>query len=77
MTCLATPSRSVLRDGDVGGIAVHIAARVLAAAEPREILVFRTVHDLVAESDITLRDRGIHRLKGIQGQWQLLAVAGH
>jgi class 3 adenylate cyclase len=55
---------------------VHIAARVMAAAAPEEILVSRTVHDLVTGSGILLRDRGIHRLKGVQGQWQLLAVAG-
>ena len=64
-----------LRDGDVGGIGVHIAARVLAAAASGEILVSRTVHDLVAGSGIALQDRGIHRLKGVQGDWQLLAVA--
>jgi class 3 adenylate cyclase len=61
-------------DGDVGGIGVHIAARVMAAAEPGEILVSRTVHDLVTGSGIALHDRGIHRLKGVQGDWQLLAV---
>ena len=60
----------------MGGIGVHIAARVMAAAEPGEILVSRTVHDLVSGSGIPLRDRGTHRLKGVQGQWQLLAVAG-
>jgi class 3 adenylate cyclase len=65
-----------LRNGDVGGIGVHIAARVMAVAAPGEILVSRTVHDLVAGSGIRLRDRGTHRLKGVQGQWQLLAVAG-
>jgi class 3 adenylate cyclase len=64
-----------LRDGDVGGIGVHIAARVMAAAASGEILVSRTVHDLVTGSGIALQDRGIHRLKGIQGDWQLLAVA--
>jgi class 3 adenylate cyclase len=63
-----------LRHGDVGGIGVHIAARVMAAAAPGEILVSRTVHDLISGSGILLRDRGIHRLKGVQGQWQLLAV---
>jgi class 3 adenylate cyclase len=66
-----------LRDGDVGGIGVHIAARVMAQAEPGEVLVSRTVHDLLAGSDITLQDRGTHRLKGVQGDWQLLAVADH
>jgi class 3 adenylate cyclase len=59
----------------VGGIGVHIAARVMAAAASGEILVSRTVHDLVTGSGIALQDRGIHRLKGIQGDWQLLAVA--
>jgi class 3 adenylate cyclase len=63
-------------DGDVGGIGVHIAARVMAAAEPGEVLVSRTVHDLVTGSGIALQDRGTHRLKGIQGDWQLLAVKG-
>jgi class 3 adenylate cyclase len=65
-----------LRDGDVGGIGVHIAARVMAAAAPGEILVSRTVHDLVTGSGIALQDRGTHRLKGVQGDWQLLAVEG-
>jgi class 3 adenylate cyclase len=66
-----------LRNGDgrdVGGIAVHIAARVMAAAAPGEVLVSRTVHDLVSGSGIRLQDRGTHWLKGVQGQWQLLAV---
>ena len=62
-------------DDDVGGIAVHVAARVMAAADPGEILVSRTVRDLVAGSDITVEDRGMHPLKGIEGDWQLLAVA--
>jgi class 3 adenylate cyclase len=64
-----------LRGGDVGGMAVHIAARVMAAAKPGEILVSRTVRDLVAGSDLTLEDRGMYLLKGIDGDWQLLAVA--
>jgi class 3 adenylate cyclase len=64
-----------LRDNDVGGIAVHIAARVMAAAGQGEILVSRTVRDLVAGSDVTLEDRGMYLLKGIDGDWQLLAVA--
>jgi class 3 adenylate cyclase len=65
-----------LRDGDVGGIAVHIAARVLAAAGPGEVLVSRTVRDLVTGSDTALEDRGAHRLKGVEGTWQLFAVGG-
>jgi class 3 adenylate cyclase len=63
-----------LRDNDVGGIAVHIAARVMAAAGHGEILVSRTVRDLVAGSDVTLEDRGMYLLKGLDGDWQLLAV---
>src|SRR6266545_3336384 len=65
-----------LRDGDVGGIAVHIAARVLAAASPGEVLVSRTVRDLVTGSETVLEDRGAHHLKGVQGTWQLFAVGG-
>jgi class 3 adenylate cyclase/pimeloyl-ACP methyl ester carboxylesterase len=64
-----------LRDGDVGGIAVHIAARVLAAAEPAEILASRTVRDLVVGSGIELSDRGSHQLKGVAEPWQLFALA--
>jgi class 3 adenylate cyclase len=63
-----------LRDGDIGGIAVHIAARVMAAAGPREILASSTVHDLVAGSDIAMDDRGTQPLKGIEGAWQLYAA---
>jgi class 3 adenylate cyclase len=65
-----------LRDGDVGGIAVHIAARIMAAAGPGEIVVSRTVRDLVVGSDRTLEDRGTHHLRGVDGDWQLFAVAG-
>jgi class 3 adenylate cyclase len=58
----------------VAGIAVHIGARVAAVAEPGEVLVSRTVKDLVAGSGIELDDRGEHELKGIPGGWQLFAV---
>jgi class 3 adenylate cyclase len=64
-----------LRDGDVGGMAVHIAARVMAAAAPGETLTSRTVQDLIVGSDIVLEDRGAHLLKGVAGPWQLYAVA--
>jgi class 3 adenylate cyclase len=63
-----------LRDGDVGGIAVHIAARVMAAAGPDEIFTSRTVRDLIVGATITVEDRGPHALKGIEGTWQLFAV---
>jgi class 3 adenylate cyclase len=63
-----------LRDGDVGGIAVHIAARVMAAAEPGQLLTSRTVHDLVVGSDIAMDDLGTRPLKGVDGTWQLFAA---
>jgi class 3 adenylate cyclase len=63
-----------LRGDDVGGIAVHIAARVMATAGAGEIIVSRTVHDLVTGSEIVLQDRGSQRLKGVEGDWQLFAV---
>jgi class 3 adenylate cyclase len=65
-----------LRGDDLGGIAVNIAARIMAAAGPGEILVSRTVRDLVAGSDVVLADRGSRRLKGVDGDWQLFAVVG-
>lgn len=63
-----------LRGDDVGGMAVHLAARIMAAARQGEILVSRTVRDLVVGSDLVFEDRGLHHLKGIDGEWQLLAV---
>jgi class 3 adenylate cyclase len=59
---------------DVSGIAVHIAARVSALAEPDEILVTRTVADLVVGSNYRFDDRGERELKGVPGRWQVLAV---
>jgi class 3 adenylate cyclase len=59
---------------DVGGIAVHIAARVNAIAAPEEILVSRTVRDLVVGSGIAFEERGTHTLKGVPGEWSLLTV---
>jgi class 3 adenylate cyclase len=63
-----------LRDGGIGGIAVHLAARVMAAAGSGELLTSRTVRDLVVGSDIAVEDRGPHALKGIDGTWELFAV---
>jgi class 3 adenylate cyclase len=63
-----------LLDEDIGGIAVHIAARVLGRAGSGEILCSRTVKDLVAGSGFSFADRGSHRLKGIPDDWQLYAV---
>jgi pimeloyl-ACP methyl ester carboxylesterase len=63
-------------DGKVGGIAVHIGARVAAEAGPGEVLVSSTVKDLVAGSGIEFRDRGGAELKGVPGEWRLYAVEG-
>jgi class 3 adenylate cyclase len=60
----------------VGGIAVHIGARVAALADADQVLVSGTVKDLVAGSGIAFEDRGSHRLKGVPGEWQLFAVIG-
>ena len=59
---------------DIGGIAVHIGARVGVRGRPGEVLVSRTVTDLVAGSGIEFADRGEHALKGVPGEWQLYAV---
>jgi class 3 adenylate cyclase len=59
---------------DVGGIAVHIGARVAATARSGEVLVSSTVKDLVVGSGIAFADRGSHRLKGVPGSWRLFAV---
>jgi class 3 adenylate cyclase len=64
-----------LRTADVGGIAVHIGARVAALARPGEVLVSRTVKDLVAGSGLAFVDRGAHALKGVADEWQLYALA--
>jgi class 3 adenylate cyclase len=58
---------------DVGGIAVHIGARVAALAGPSEVLVSSTVKDLVAGSGLVFEDRGEHELKGVPGSWRLYA----
>ena len=60
---------------DVGGLAVHIGARVGAIAAPGEVLVSGTVKDLVVGSGITFEDRGVRELKGVPGEWRLFAVA--
>lgn len=59
---------------DLGGMAVHLAARIAAAAQGGEVLVSAAVRDLVLGSPIGFDDRGVHELKGIPGTWQLLAA---
>ena len=63
-----------LMNGKVGGIAVHIGARVAAEAGPGEVVVSSTVKDLVAGSGLTFGDRGVHVLKGVPDAWRLFAV---
>ena len=64
------------RPDGVAGIAVHIGARVSALAEPGEVLVTRTVRDLVAGSGILFDERGEHELKGVPDTWALYAAVG-
>jgi len=63
-----------VRGGDVSGLAVHLASRVCSAAGAGEVLVTRTVTDLVAGSGMSFSDRGEHELKGVPGRWQLFGV---
>jgi class 3 adenylate cyclase len=65
----------VERNGALRGIAVHLAARVMAKATGGEILVSETVKDIVAGSALRFQDRGQHELKGIEGRRRLYAVA--
>jgi class 3 adenylate cyclase len=63
-----------VRGDDLGGLAVHIAARVVTLAAPGEVLVSATVKDLVAGSGIQFEDRGEHELKGVPGAWHMYSV---
>jgi len=71
---LHTGELELLADDDIGGLAVHIAARISSLAGPGEVLVSSTVRDLIVGSDQSLADRGEHQLKGIPGTWQVFAV---
>jgi class 3 adenylate cyclase len=64
-----------IRGDDIGGIAVHIGARVSALAGPNDVLVSSTLRDLVIGSGLEFDDRGAHQLKGVPGEWHLFAVA--
>ena len=64
-----------VRGEDIGGIGVHIGARVSALAGPNDVLVSSTLRDLVIGSGLEFDDRGAHELKGVPGQWHLFAVA--
>ncbi len=63
-----------VRGDDIGGIAVHIGARVSALAGPNDVLVSSTLRDLVIGSGLEFDDRGTHELKGVPGEWRLFAV---
>jgi class 3 adenylate cyclase len=62
-------------NGDLGGLAVHIAARVMGSAGPGEVLVSSTVKDLVVGSGIEFQEKGTQELKGVPGEWRLFAVS--
>ena len=64
-----------IRGDDIGGIGVHIGARVSALAGPNEVLVSSTLRDLVIGSGLEFEERGTHELKGVPGEWRLFAVA--
>src|ERR1700739_3787469 len=64
-----------IRGDDIGGIAVHIGARVSALAGPNDVLVSSTLRDLVIGSGLKFEERGAHELKGVPGEWRLFAVA--
>jgi pimeloyl-ACP methyl ester carboxylesterase len=64
-----------VRGDDIGGIAVHIGARVAGLADAGEVLVSSTVKDLVAGSGLAFEDRGAHELRGVPGEWRLFALA--
>jgi class 3 adenylate cyclase len=64
-----------LRGDDIGGIAVHIGARVCSLAGPSEVLVSGTLRDLVIGSGLEFGDRGVHQLKGVPGDWRVFALA--
>jgi class 3 adenylate cyclase len=64
-----------IRGRDIGGIAVHAAARVMAQSQPDEVLFSRVVTDLVAGAGLKFRERGSYELEGLPGRWELFAAA--
>ncbi len=81
LASLDLPTRAGVHTGecevmgdDLGGVAVHIGARISAAASPGEVLVSSTVAELVIGSGLCFTERGTHQLKGVPGQWRLMAV---
>jgi class 3 adenylate cyclase len=66
-----------IRGRDIGGIAVHAAARVMAQSQPNEVLVSRVITDLVAGAGLKFSERGSHELKGLPGRWDLFAASAY
>jgi class 3 adenylate cyclase len=64
-----------IRGNDIGGVAVHAAARVMAQSQPSEVLVSRVITDLVAGAGLKFAERGSHELKGLPGRWDLFAAS--
>ncbi|MGN6336465.1 adenylate/guanylate cyclase domain-containing protein, partial [Mycobacterium sp.] len=64
-----------IRGHDIGGIGVHIGARVSALAGADDVLVSSTLRDLVIGSGLEFEERGAHELKGVPGEWRVFAVA--
>jgi class 3 adenylate cyclase len=64
-----------VRGDDIGGIGVHIGARVSTLAGPNDVLVSSTLRDLVIGSGLEFEERGSYELKGVPGEWHLFAVA--
>jgi class 3 adenylate cyclase len=71
---LHTGEIELMGSGDVGGIGVHIAARVLENAQPSQVWTSRTVKDLVVGSKFRFSERGTYHLEGVEGDWPLFAV---
>lgn len=65
-----------VRGEDLGGLTVHIGARIAALASPGQVLVSSTVRELLAGSELRFDDRGEHRLKGVPGTWRVFAASG-
>ena len=64
-----------IRGRDIGGLAVHAAARVMAKSQSSEVLVSRVVTDLVAGAGLKISERGSHDLKGLPGRWDSFAAS--
>lgn len=65
-----------MRDGELSGLGVHIAARLMDLADPGELIVSSVVRDLSVGSGLDFADRGLHSLKGVPGEWRVYRAAG-